>query len=125
VRETPRETARSPARVAFRVCPSPDPSRRGSRAIPAGGPSTVVVSLHQPSPRMFRSLERVLVLCGGRAVFCGSPSRLRSHLVALGWAPARMRAEEVRRCRYRVSLPATGTVWGTDRGVKGAVGYTK
>jgi ABC-type multidrug transport system ATPase subunit len=38
------------------------------------GPSTVLVSLHQPSLRIFRTLERVLLLCDGRAVRFSSAS---------------------------------------------------
>ena len=50
-----------------------------------GAGRVVVLSVHQPAPRAFRALDRVLLLgAGGIALWCGSPSRAEAHFAAVG-----------------------------------------
>ena len=50
-----------------------------------GAGRVVVLSVHQPSPRAFRALDRVLLLgAGGVALWYGSPSRAEAHFAAVG-----------------------------------------
>ena len=51
---------------------------------------TVVLSIHQPRPDVFRLLDRVLVMSStGRAVYCGASARAEAHFASLGYAPTR------------------------------------
>ena len=51
---------------------------------------TVVLSIHQPRPDVFRLLDRVLVMSAtGRAVYSGASERAEAHFASLGYAPPR------------------------------------
>ena len=51
---------------------------------------TVVLSIHQPRPDVFRLLDRILVMSGtGRAVYSGASASAEAHFASLGYAPPR------------------------------------
>ena len=51
---------------------------------------TVVMSIHQPRPDIFRLLDRVLVMSGtGRAVYSGPSAAAEAHFASLPYAPRR------------------------------------
>jgi len=51
---------------------------------------TVVLSIHQPRPDVFRLLDRVLVMSAtGRAVYSGASAGAEAHFASLGYAPPR------------------------------------
>ena len=51
---------------------------------------TVVLSIHQPRPDVFRLLDRILVMSGtGRAVYSGASNSAEAHFESLGYAPPR------------------------------------
>ena len=47
---------------------------------------TVVCTIHQPSYRIFRGFDVVVLLAQGRIAYSGSPKRLVNHLEAAGLA---------------------------------------
>ena len=54
------------------------------------GGVTVVLSIHQPRPDVFRLLDRILVMSGtGRAVYSGASNSAEAHFESLGYAPPR------------------------------------
>jgi ATP-binding cassette subfamily G (WHITE) protein 2 len=85
-----------------------------------GAGRVVVLSVHQPSPRAFRALDRVLLLgAGGIALWYGSPSRAEAHFAAVGLPcpeedlAAFARADEGRAVKHR---RGDATVESSNRG---------
>lgn len=57
------------------------------RSLARGG-RTVVTTIHQPSSRLYRMFDKVLVLSDGHPIYSGHAGRVMEYLESIGFAPA-------------------------------------
>ncbi|KAL1343710.1 hypothetical protein HN51_030054 [Arachis hypogaea] len=54
----------------------------------ARGGRTVVTTIHQPSSRLYRMFDKVVVLSDGHPIYSGQSGRVMEYLESIGYAPA-------------------------------------
>lgn len=57
------------------------------RGLALGG-RTVVTTIHQPSSRLYRMFDKVVVLCDGCPIYSGHADRVMGYLESIGYVPA-------------------------------------